>query len=66
MWLIWFDANSRLWSFGRRCFSVSLICTQSTRLIVPDASQPRSYLPAMKAAMREALSSSTVTSTLSI
>jgi len=42
-----------------------LIWTQSLRGIVPWISQPRSYLPARKEAMREALSSSTVISTRS-
>ena len=62
MWLMTLDGNSTVLRFGRFCLSVSLICTQSVRLIVPGNSQPRSYLPLRNAAMREALSSSTVTS----
>ena len=67
MWLMTVATGySSVWSFGRFCLSVSLICTQSVRLIVPGNSQPRSYLPLRNAAMREALSSSTVTSTRSM
>ena len=47
MWLI--DVGRELQpsgGSGRFCLSVSLICTQSVRLIVPGNSQPRSYLPA--------------------
>ena len=40
--------------------------TQSTRLMMPMNSQPMSYLPERKAAMREALSSSTTSSTRSM
>ena len=61
-WLITAEGYSTLFRLGRFCLSVSLICTQSVRLIVPGNSQPRSYLPLRKAAMREALSSSTVIS----
>jgi hypothetical protein len=66
MWLMTGEGNSTVCSFGRFCLSVSLICTQSVRLIVPGNSQPRSYLPLRKAAVREALSSSTVASTRSM
>ena len=66
MWVMTAFGYSTVWSRGRFCFSVSLIWTQSTRLMTPWYSQPRSYLPAMNAAMREALSSSTETSTLSM
>ena len=55
MWLITLDGNSRVVRFGRAFFTTS----QSTRSIVPGNSEPRSYLPVMNAAMREALSSST-------
>ena len=61
-----FAGNSTVRRAGRRCLSVSLIWTQSVRLMVAGYSQPRSYLPARKAAMREALSSSTVSSTRSM
>jgi hypothetical protein len=54
--------NSAVWIRGRFCLTVSLICTQSVRLIEPGNSQPMSYLPARNEAMREALSSSTKTS----
>ena len=66
MWFMTLDGNSAVLRFGRVLLSVSLICTQSVRLIWPGNSQPRSYLPARKAAMREALSSSTVISTRSM
>jgi len=66
MWLIWFAAYSIVCRRGRFCFITSFSCTQSVRLMVPGFSQPMSYLPEMKAAMREALSSSTVTSTRSM
>jgi hypothetical protein len=58
--------NSAVCRLGRRRFRVSLICTQSVRLIVPGFSQPMSYLPPRNAAIREALSSSTKISTLSM
>ncbi len=45
MWLITGVVNSSVWSRGRFCLSTSLICTQSTRLMMPMNSQPRSYLP---------------------
>ena len=59
-------ANSTLCSPGRFCRSVSLIWTQSVRLMVPGNSQPRWYFPLRKAAIREALSSSTTSSTRSM
>src|SRR5262249_50589471 len=43
--------NSAVWRLGRRRLKLSLICTQSTRLMVPEASQPRSYLPPRNAAI---------------
>ncbi len=42
------------------------MATQSVRLMVPGNSQPRSYRPERNAAMREALSSSTISSTRSM
>ena len=66
MWLITLAGNSAVWRLGRVLLSLSLICTQSVRLMMPGFSQPRSYLPLRNAAMREALSSSTVTSTRSM
>ena len=65
-WLMTFDGNSRVWRLGRFCFRLSLICTQSTRSMAPGNSVPRSYLPARKAAIREALSSSTKASIFSM
>ena len=45
MWFITGVGTRRVWSRGRFCLSTSLICTQSTRLMMPMNSQPRSYLP---------------------
>src|SRR5206468_62770 len=53
MWVSTLLGNSAVRRFGRFCLSVSLICTQSVRLMLPGNSHPRSYLPARKAAMRE-------------
>lgn len=63
---ITFAGNSSVFRLGRVFLRLSLIWTQSVRLIWPGNSQPMSYLPDMNDAMREALSSSTAISTRSM